>query len=150
MTLLRAITALIGVAVLIALLVEPHFEGRNAHVTGLKVYFGDPFLAYAYVASVPFFVALYQAFKALGYAAKNEASSGAVMKALRTIRYCAIVTIGSVALGEIFIALGDSDDRAGGVCVGGLIAFGSGVGAVTVAMFERALVRGDEDAILPP
>src|SRR5205807_4079331 len=99
----------------------------------------DPFLAYAYVASIPFFVALYQAFKVLGYAGQKQVFSQAAVKSLRTIKYCAISIIGFVAAGEIFIMLGNSDDRAGGVFMGILITFGSIVIATASAMFERIL-----------
>jgi len=64
---LRAVTVLIGAGVLALMLWEPHIEGRNAHATLFEIYFKDPFLAYAYLASTPFFVALYQAFMVLGY-----------------------------------------------------------------------------------
>ncbi len=47
--------------------------------------------------------------------------------------------IGFVIAGEIFIGLGDSDDRAGGVFIGILISFGSIVIASAAAMFERIL-----------
>ena len=82
---------------------------------------------------------LYQAFKVLGYAGQNKVFSQAAVKALRTIKYCAIALIGFVAVGEIFIMFGNSDDRAGGVFMGVLITFGSIVIATAAAMFERIL-----------
>jgi len=84
-------------------------------------------------------VALYQAFKVLGYAGQNNIFSPAAVKALRTIKYCAIAIIGFVAVGEIFIMLNHSDDRAGGVFMGLLITFGSVVIAAAAAMFQRIL-----------
>lgn len=136
---LKVVVVLIGIGALAALLWEPNIEGRNAHATLFEVYFKDPFLAYAYVASIPFFVALYQAFKVSGYAGQNRLFSPAAVKALRTIKYCALAIIGFVAMGEIFIMLGNSDDRAGGVFMGLLITFGSVVVATAAAMFERVL-----------
>ena len=136
---LQAVIVLIGIGALAVMLWEPNIEGRNAHATLFEVYFKDPFLAYAYVASIPFFVALYQAFKILGYAGQNKVFSPTAVKALRTIKYCAIAIIGFVAVGEMFIMLGDSDDRAGGVFMGILITFGSIVVAAAAAMFERIL-----------
>ena len=59
---LQAAIALIGIGSLALLLWEPHIEGRNAHATTFEIYFKDPFLAYVYVGSIPFFVALYRAF----------------------------------------------------------------------------------------
>jgi hypothetical protein len=136
---LQVVIVLFGIGVLALLLWEPHIEGRNAHATLFEIYFKDPFLAYAYIASTPFFVALYQAFKVLGYVGQNKVFSQAAVKALRTIKYCAISIIGFVAVGEIFIMLGNSDDRAGGVFMGVLITFGSVVIATAAAMFERIL-----------
>lgn len=136
---LQGVIGLIGIGALTLLLWEPHLEGRNAHATLSEIYFKDPFLAYAYIASIPFFVALYQAFKVLGYAGQNKVFSPAAVQALRTIKYCAIAIIGFVALGEIFIMLSNSDDRAGGFFMGILITFGSIVIAAAAAMFERIL-----------
>jgi hypothetical protein len=136
---LQVVIVLIGIAALAIMLWEPQIEGRNAHATPFEIYFNDPFLAYAYIASIPFFVALYQAFKVLGYAGQNKVFSPAAVKALRTIKYCAIAIIGFVVVGEIFIMLGESDDRAGGVFMGILITFASIVVATAAAMFERVL-----------
>src|SRR6187551_2307539 len=122
---LQAVVVLVGLGALALLLWEPHLEGRNAHATPFEIYFKDPFLAYAYLASIPFFVALYQAFKVLGDIGRDEASSQAIVKSLRIIKSCALAIVGFVALGEVFILLGDSDDRAGGVFMGLLIASGS-------------------------
>lgn len=136
---LQAVIVLIGIGTLVLMLWEPHIEGRNAHATLFEIYFKDPFLAYAYIASIPFFAALYQAFKVLGYAGQNKVFSPAVVKALRTIKYCAILIIGFVVVGEIFIIFGNSDDRAGGVVMGILITFASVVVVTAAAMLERIL-----------
>jgi hypothetical protein len=139
--LLQVVIVLIGIGAIAFMLWEPNIEGRNAHATLFEVYFKDPFLAYAYIASIPFFVALYQAFKVLGYAGQNNVFSPAAVKALRTIKLCTMAIIGFVAVGEIFIVLGDSDDRAGGVFMGILITFGSVVLATAAAMLERVLQK---------
>ena len=135
---LQVVIVLIGIGVLAVMLWEPNIEGRNADATLCEVYFKDPFLAYAYIASTPFFVALSQAFKVLGYAGQNTVFSPAAVQALRTIKYCAIALIGFVAVGEIFMMLGHSDDRAGGVFMGILITLGSVGIATAAAMVERA------------
>ncbi len=136
---LQAVIVLIGIGALALMLWEPHIEGRNAHATLLEIYFKDPFLAYAYLSSIPFFVALYQAIKVLGYIGENNAFSQSTLKAVRTIKFCALAIIGFVAVGELFIVSGNSDDRAGGVFMGILITFGSVVIATAAAMFERIL-----------
>ena len=68
----QGVIILIGIASFVLMLWEPHLEGRNVNATLFEIYFNDPFLAYAYAASIAFFVALYQAFKLLGYADKNK------------------------------------------------------------------------------
>jgi hypothetical protein len=137
---LQLVVVLIGMGALALLLWEPHIEGRNAHATTFEIYFHDPFLAYAYIASIPFFVAVYQAFKVLGYAGQNRVFSPAAVKALRTIKYCAIAIIGFVAGGVVIILInGDGEDRPAGVFMSFLIAFGSIVIATAAAMFERIL-----------
>jgi hypothetical protein len=136
---LQIVIVALGIGALALLLWEPQIEGRNAHATNFEIYFKDPFLALVYAGSIPFFIALYQAFKVLGYAGHNKIFSEAAVKALRTIKYCAIAIIGFVMVEEIFIMLNDSDDRAGGVFMGILITFGSIVIATAAAMFERTL-----------
>jgi len=137
---LRVVIVLIGIGVLALLFWEPHIEGRNAHATLSQIYFHDPFLVLVYLGSIPFFVALYKAFKVLGYVGQNKAFSPEAVKALRTIKYCALAIIGFVAVEEIFIMLNHgSDDAAGGVFMGILITFGSVVIATAAAMFERVL-----------
>jgi hypothetical protein len=136
---LQTVIVLIGIGALALMLWEPQIEGRNAHATFVEIYFKDPFLAYAYIASIPFFAALYQAFRVLGYAGRNSVFSQAAVNALRTIKYCAIAIIGFVAGAEIFIILGNDDDRPGGLFMGILITFGSIVIATAAATFERIL-----------
>jgi hypothetical protein len=141
---LRAVLVLIGIGVLAFLLVEPHFEGRNAHATLFEIYFNDPFLAYLYVASIPFFVGLFHAIKVLGYADRNKEFSPSTVRSVRTIKYCAMALIGFVAGAEIFILSNDSDDRAGGVAMGVCIAFVAIVVATAMAVLERTLQKAVE------
>lgn len=136
---LQVVIVLIGIAALALLLWEPHIEGRNADATLVQIYFHDPFLAYAYIASIEFFAVLYQAFKVLAYVRQNKVFSQEAVRTLRTIKFCAIAIIGFVAGAEIFIMLSNSDDRAGGVFMGILITFGAVVIATAAAMFERIL-----------
>jgi hypothetical protein len=136
---LQVVIVLIALGALALLLWEPHIEGRNAHATLVQIYFHDPFLTYAYIASVAFFAALYQAFKVLAYVRENRVFSQQAVRALRIIKICAIAIIGFVAGAEIFIMLSNSDDRAGGVFIGVLITFGAIVIATAAAMFETIL-----------
>lgn len=136
---LQGVVVLIGTAAVFFLLWEPHLEGRNAQATVFEVYFKDPFLAYAYLGSIPFFVALFYGFKVLGYAGRNQVFTQAAVNALRTIKVCSIALLGFVAGAVIYIFLAESDDRAGGVVMGLVIAFGSVVMATAAATFEQIL-----------
>ena len=136
---LQVVIVLIGIGALALLLWEPQIEGVNAHATNVEIYFKDPFIALVYIGSIPFFAALYQAFKVLRYVRQNKTFSHTTVKALRTIKYCAIAIIGFVAVEEIFILLNSSDDPAGGVFMGILITFGLIVIATATAMFEWIL-----------
>jgi Protein of unknown function (DUF2975) len=136
---LRAVTLLVGVGVLAGLLWEPQVEGRNVNADLVTIYFRDPFLAYAYVGSLPFFFGLYQAFKLLGYVGQGQAFSPAAVKALRSIKYCALAVIGFIVGGEAYILLGVSDDRAGGVAMGLFTSFALVVTAAAAAVLERVL-----------
>jgi hypothetical protein len=71
-----------------------------------------------YIGSIAFFVALYQAFRLLGYLARNEVFSQATVKALRTIKDCAMTIIAFLVGAEGYInivqrrvehAVGDGD-----------------------------------------
>jgi hypothetical protein len=85
---LQIVIVLIGIGTLALMLWEPHIEGRNMHATLFEIYFKDPFLAYAYISSIPFFTALYQAFRLLGYAGQNRIFSQAAVKAFQAIKLC--------------------------------------------------------------
>lgn len=136
---LRAVIVLIGIGALAFLLGEPHIEGRNANATLFEIYFQDPFLAYVYVGSIPFFIGLWQAFRLLGYAGRNQEFTPAAVSSVRRIRHCALTLIAFVAVGELFILLSDSDDRAGGVAIGLVIGFASMVVAAVMTVFESGL-----------
>jgi hypothetical protein len=139
---LQIVVVLIGLGALALLVWEPQIEGVNAHATNFEIYFKDPFLALVYAGSIPFFIALYQAIKVLGYVGRNQVFSPEVVKALRTIRYCALAIIGFVVVEEIFILLmnnGDNDNPGAPILLGVLIVFPSIVVATAAAMFERIL-----------
>ena len=137
---LQIVIVALGIGALAFLLWEPHIEGRNAHATLFEVYFNDPFLAYAYTASIAFFVALYQAFKLLRYIGRNEVFSLNSLKALRIIKYCAKSFVGFIIAAEAYLFIArPGDDIAGGVFVGLLMIIVSGVTATVAAMFERIL-----------
>ena len=137
---LRIVIVLVGIGVLAAIVRFPQTEGRAAHASLVEVYL-DPGVAYGYTASIPFFVALYQAFRVLSYAARNEAFSERSLRAMRTIKNCAMLLIGFGVVGVVYlsVAMRGQDDIAGGVALGVFTTFGSIVVAAAAAVFERLL-----------
>lgn len=137
---LQVVIVLLGIGVLTFLLWEPHIEGVNAHAKFFEVYF-DPFVAYLYLASIPFFMGLYQALQLLGYARQNQVFSQAAVKALRTIKYCAFITVGAIvaAITFIWIEAHPDDDPAGFVMLGMIATFASILIGTAAAVFERVL-----------
>jgi hypothetical protein len=135
---LQVITTLFGLAVLAVLLIEPHFEGRNAHATVFEVYFKDPFLAYAYVGAVPFFWALYRAFGLFGDAGRHSKFSPTTVEALRAIKRCAFTLVGFVVGAvAVIILTGDKEDRPQGVMMCLIVILGSSAVAFTAATLAR-------------
>lgn len=137
-----AIVAL-GVSALAFMLWEPHVEGVNAEATTLhEIYFDDPFLVYIYIGTIPFFVALYQAFMLLGHIRQNKVFSLNSVKALRTIKYCAVISIAFLVGAEGYINIvgrRTGDDIAGGVMMGLVMIFISVIVATTASVLERIL-----------
>jgi hypothetical protein len=136
--LFQVAVVLIGLCVLAFMLWEPHLEGRNIHATFVDIYFKDPFLAYAYIGSIPFFVIIYQSFTLLGYIGQNNTLSPNSMRALRTIKYCALSLIGLIVLPVSYLFIvRPGDDIAGGVAMGVFMIIISITIATTARVFEK-------------
>ncbi|HYC83555.1 MAG TPA: DUF2975 domain-containing protein [Candidatus Paceibacterota bacterium] len=101
--------------------------------------YGPIFLG-MYVSAVPFFGALYQSLRLLGYIDKNAAFSELSVKALKNIKYCGLTISGLYAAGMPYIFyVADRDDAPGVVAVGLVIVFASFVVAVFAAVLEKLL-----------
>jgi hypothetical protein len=139
---LQGVIILIGIVVLGLMLWEPQLEGVNAGKAMFEIYFNDPFLAYVYASSIAFFVALYEAFKVLGYIRQNKTFSQPTVDALKMIKYCgttlAVLMIGLEAY-IMIVQRTKSDDIAGGVAMGLMLIFVSAVIATAAGVFEKLL-----------
>ena len=137
---LQLVIALVGAAALALLLRLPLTEGRAANLDLFHIYF-DPFILYGYLASILFFVALYQAFKLLGYIGQNKLFSQNSATALRTIKYCAITLSVLIVIAGLYIRIfhAEGDDPAGflALCIAAILI--SIAVAVAAAKFERLL-----------
>jgi len=103
-------------------------------------YLKYPILIGGYLTAVPFFIALYQAFKLLTYIDKNTAFSGASVKALKYIKYCGIaMSVLYLAGMPILIQIADADDAPGAVGFGMLFAAAPVVVSVFAAVLQKLL-----------
>ncbi|WP_291651123.1 DUF2975 domain-containing protein [Clostridium sp.] len=104
-----------------------------------------PILIGIYTSVIPFYIALYKSFKLLSYISKNKASSQASVKALITIKYCAI-TISTLYLlvMPFIILLADKDDAPGAILIGALPILISIIIAVFANGLKKKLQRSIE------
>lgn len=136
----QIIILLIGIVALASIIRFPLTEGRAANLDLFSIY-ADPFIIYGYLASIFFFIAWYKAFKLLGYIGQNKLLSLNSVKALRTIKYCAIVLSTLIVLAGVYIRVfhAADDDPAGFLAMCILATFISIVIATTASIFERRL-----------
>ncbi|HET9905180.1 MAG TPA: DUF2975 domain-containing protein [Anaerolineales bacterium] len=136
---LKIVISLIGIVTLAAMIRLPQLEGRSANLDLISIY-EDPLIIYTFLASIPFFIALYQGFKLLGYVDQNRVFSQLALEAVKKIKYCAMSLPVLIIIGEAYIIFGaNGDDAAGPVALGIFATFASIVIATGVAIFERLL-----------
>jgi len=99
-----------------------------------------PIVIGMYVSAIPFYAALYQAFRLLGYIDRSKAFSEISVKALNNIKKCAItILIVCVLIMPFVYLLADLDDAPGLVIIGMVPIFASMVIAVFAAVLQRLL-----------
>ncbi|MGM0751627.1 MAG: DUF2975 domain-containing protein [Bacillota bacterium] len=97
-------------------------------------------LVVMYISAIPFFIALFQAFKLLSFIDKNNAFSELSVKALKTIKKCAIaISLFYVAAMPLFYILAEVDDAPGIILIGMIFIFGAAVIAVFAAVLQKLL-----------
>lgn len=93
-----------------------------------------------YATAIPYYFALYQTFKLLNYIDKNNAFSELSVKALKNIKYSALVISVLYVLGmPLFYLVAERDDAPGIIVIGMIIIFASMVIAVFAAVLQRLL-----------
>lgn len=137
---LQAVIVLISIATLAILIRFPLSEGRAANLDLFHIY-ADPFILYGYAASTSFFVALYKTFKLLGYIGQNKLFSPNTLKALRSIKHCAIILSISIVAAGLYIMMCHSkeDDPAGFLAISIITTFICIIVATTVAVLQKIL-----------
>jgi len=142
---LQAVVVLIGIVALAILLRFPLTEGRATNLDLFSIYF-DPFILYGYAASIAFFVTLYKAFKLLGYIGKNKVFSSNSVRALKSIKYCAIVLSILIVTAALYIKIfhNKEDDTAGFLAICIVTTFVSIIVASVAAIFEKTFNNGKD------
>ena len=98
------------------------------------------FLFALYLTAIAYFVALYQALRLLSYIDRNIAFSELSVKALKNIKYCALIISGLYVLCmPIIMFMAEVDDAPGLGALGLIITFASFVIAVFAAVLQKLL-----------
>lgn len=93
-----------------------------------------------YGAAIPYYVALYQAFKLLSYIDKNKAFSQLSVLALKNIKFSAIAISILYVLGmPLFYLFAERDDAPGIILIAAVFVFVPLVVAVFAAVLQRLL-----------
>jgi hypothetical protein len=130
---LKAAIVLLGLIVL-ALCIFALPTGISSDQTG----YYRPILIGMYLPAIPFFFALLQAMKFLGYIDKNKAFSQDSVSTLKKIKYSALIISGLYALGMPYIYMAaDRDDAPGVVLIGLILTVAPFVIATAAAVFQR-------------
>lgn len=136
---LKLAIILIGVPIFILCILALHWLFKNPVNPEYK-YILYPILTGIYISTIPFFIALYMAFKLLNYIDKNKAFSRMSVNALKNIKCCAItVSLLYILLTPFTYLLADKDDAPGIILIGLIPVFASAVIAVFSAVLQRLL-----------
>ncbi|PHF96926.1 DUF2975 domain-containing protein [Bacillus wiedmannii] len=93
-----------------------------------------------YATVIPFYFALYQAFKLVSYIDKGNAFSKLSVRALKKIKQCAVTISVLYVIGmPLFYLIVERDDAPGIIIIGMLLIFASMVIAVFAAVLQRLL-----------
>ena len=136
---LKIVILFIGIGALAGMIWFPQTEGRAANLDLISIY-TDPFIIYIYIASIPFFVGLYQAFKLLNLIDANKAFSQGAVNTLKNMKFASLSLIGFIALALFYIRFAaNGDDPAGPTALGILATFAVAVIATAAAVFQKLL-----------
>ncbi|HEX5430118.1 MAG TPA: DUF2975 domain-containing protein [Patescibacteria group bacterium] len=142
---LRAVLVLLGLiaAAVCVFGLPPIFRGASSEYPGARVllYF---LIAGITISVVPFFIALYQAWKLLNYIDSNRAFSQISVNALGSIKYCSIAMSICYAVGIPYLFHVAQLDDAPGL---GLIALAFASSPLVVATFAAVLEKLLQSAI---
>ncbi|HHU31949.1 MAG: DUF2975 domain-containing protein [Zhaonellaceae bacterium] len=141
---LKLAVILIGVPVL-ALCIFGIVWLANNPVNPNYAYILYPIVIGIYLSVLPFFFALYQAFKLLSYIDMSNAFSDLSVKALKNIKYCAFIISALYVVMMPFVYLfAEKDDAPGLIIIAMVPLFASLVVAVFAAVLQKLLEEAIE------
>src|SRR5258708_18433470 len=136
---LKVVILLIAIGAIIGMIWFPQTEGRATNLDLISIY-ADPFIIYGYIASIPFFVGLYQTFKLLNFIEAKKAFSKGAINTLKNMKFATLSLIGFIALAEVYIRFfAHGDDPAGPTMLGIIMALAFGVIATAAGVFQKLL-----------
>jgi len=135
---LKVVIVLIGILVFtLCIFLFPWFNVASQNNPKVP-YLPYLFLSYLYVTAIIFFFALYKAFKLLQYIDYNKAFSELSVKALNSIKNCALaISMMFVLIMPFIFYLAQIDDAPGLAALGLIITFASIVVAVFAAVLQK-------------
>ncbi|MGG4490143.1 DUF2975 domain-containing protein [Metabacillus idriensis] len=138
---LKIAVILIGIPVLaLCIFLVPEIAAFAAELYPDLAYLQYLVLIDLYASAIPFYFALYQAFKLLSYIDRNEAFSELSVAALKKIKFCAFSISILYGLGmPLFYLMAEMDDAPGILLIGLVIIFASFVVAVFAAVLQKLL-----------
>jgi hypothetical protein len=137
---LKLIVLVIGIAVLaVCAIILP--MGIMMDLSG----YYRPILLGLYIPAIPFFVALFKAYRLLGYIEENQIFSITSVNALRRIKHCAIViSLWFLATSPYIYTVADKDDAPGVILACYVIIFASMVIATFAAVMQKLIQNAVE------
>ncbi|RXT07110.1 DUF2975 domain-containing protein [Ammoniphilus sp. CFH 90114] len=138
---LKIAVFLMGIPVLaLCLFLVPEIGNFTAVLYPDAAYLKYFVFAVMYGAAIPFYFALFQAFKLLTFIDQNKAFSVRSVKSLKRIKNCAITISGLYVAGmPLFYLIAERDDAPGIILIGLVLIFASMVIAVFAAVLQRLL-----------
>ncbi len=136
---LRVTTGLLGVAVLaLCIFGVPVIAREIAAFVPEFAYLNYFTFACLYATLIPFYLTLYQTFKLLRFIDRNDAFSALSVRALKTIKYCALTMTGLyiLCMPLVFI-VAEKDDAPGLVVIGAVFSCAPLIIAVFAAVLQK-------------
>lgn len=140
-TFLKAVILLLGMGALaLCIFAVPSIVSFAAELYPEHAYLKALVMIDLYGAAVPFYIALYQTFRLLGYIDQNMAFSEASVQVLKNIKHCAVAISGIFVIGlPLFYLMAEKDDAPGIIVIGMILIFASLVIAVFAAVLQKLL-----------